>query len=136
MMSTLTDFFGPPVHVYTRREALDDGVLIDVTDLAKQAGFKVPVAITAAVEILVNPTQLEAEDWGQSRTRRLWDVLWMARFYAKQNLESSEYRFQVIFQFAGRAGHRAGQRTLSLKCNIGPGDEGEPVITILTLEED
>jgi hypothetical protein len=44
--------------------------------------------------------------------------------------------FPVIFQFAGRAGHRAGQRTLSLKCNIGPGDAGEPVITIMKPEED
>jgi hypothetical protein len=98
--------------------------------------MSVPVAITAAVEVIVTPTQLETEEWGQRRTGRLLDVLSMARLYASQNRDTAEFMFPVIFQFAGRAGHRAGQRTLSLKCNIGPGDAGEPVITIMKPEED
>ena len=134
-MSSLTEIFGPPVHIYTRREAIEDGVLIDVTDLAKDAGFVVPAAITASVEILVTPTGLECDEWGQSRTGRLWDVLWMARFHAAENREESEFLFPVIFQFAGRSAHKAGQRQITLKCVIGPGDAGEAVLTILMPEE-
>ena len=35
------------ISCYTRADAIADGVFIDVTDLAKQVGFIVPVAITS-----------------------------------------------------------------------------------------
>ena len=41
-------FFGESVSVYTRAQALADGVLIDVSEMAGEAGFRWPVAITAA----------------------------------------------------------------------------------------
>ena len=34
---------------YTRAQAIADGVLIDATELAKEAGFRIPVAVTAGV---------------------------------------------------------------------------------------
>ena len=37
------------IHAYTRAEALADGVLVDVTPTAKEAGFKVQTAGTASV---------------------------------------------------------------------------------------
>ena len=40
----------PVVHRYTRADAIRDGMLIDVTETAREAGFKIPVAITAAVQ--------------------------------------------------------------------------------------
>lgn len=36
------------IHRYTRAEALRDGVLIDVSQTARDAGFRYPVALTAA----------------------------------------------------------------------------------------
>ncbi|HKI36594.1 MAG TPA: DUF6573 family protein [Gemmataceae bacterium] len=36
------------IHRYTRADALRDGVLIDVSATAREAGFKYPVALTAA----------------------------------------------------------------------------------------
>jgi hypothetical protein len=33
---------------YTRSEALADGVLVDVTETAREAGFVIPVALTRA----------------------------------------------------------------------------------------
>ena len=49
-------FWGEPIYRYTRAQAIADGVLVDLTSaadgqgqlLCKQAGFKVPVAITRA----------------------------------------------------------------------------------------
>ena len=35
-------------HAYTRTDAIRDGVLIDVSAAAKDAGFTFPVALTAA----------------------------------------------------------------------------------------
>jgi hypothetical protein len=40
--------FGEVIAIYTRSEALADGVLIDASAMAREAGFKWPVAITAA----------------------------------------------------------------------------------------
>jgi hypothetical protein len=37
------------IHSYSRAEAIRDGVLIDVTAVAREAGFRYPVALTAAV---------------------------------------------------------------------------------------
>ena len=33
--------------VYTRQQAIEDGIFVDVTEQAKRAGFKIPVAITS-----------------------------------------------------------------------------------------
>lgn len=43
---SLEDIFGPVIHSYTRSQAIDDGVLVDVTATAQEAGFKVPTALT------------------------------------------------------------------------------------------
>ena len=39
----------PIIFQYSRAQAIEDGVLIDLTEWAKELGFKVPVACTAAV---------------------------------------------------------------------------------------
>jgi len=39
-MSSMTEFFGEPISVYTREQAIEDGVLIDVTDTARENGFR------------------------------------------------------------------------------------------------
>ena len=46
---SLEDIFGPVVASYSRAQAIEDGVLIDVTSMAGEAGFKWPVALTHAV---------------------------------------------------------------------------------------
>jgi hypothetical protein len=37
------------IHRYTRAEGLRDGVLIDVSQTAREAGIRYPIALTAAV---------------------------------------------------------------------------------------
>ena len=39
--------FGNVIYSYTRKQAIEDGVLVDITDVAKEAGIKYPVAITS-----------------------------------------------------------------------------------------
>ena len=36
------------IHSYSRAQAIEDGVLVDVSETAREAGFTVPVAITRA----------------------------------------------------------------------------------------
>nr|WP_319760509.1 DUF6573 family protein [Maridesulfovibrio sp.] len=51
---------------YTRKQAIEDGNLIDVTEQAKQNGFKVPVAVSLNLyeRYITPPKGLEGE--GQS----------------------------------------------------------------------
>ena len=41
--------FGPAISAYTRAQAIDDGILVDVSDTAREAGFNIPVAVTRTV---------------------------------------------------------------------------------------
>ena len=52
--------FGPVIYSYTRAQALADGVLVDVTETGKEVGFKLPVAITEALQNRLTPTKAEA----------------------------------------------------------------------------
>ncbi len=41
--------FGPAISAYSRAQAIEDGILVDVSDTAREAGFNIPVAITRTV---------------------------------------------------------------------------------------
>ena len=34
--------FAPIIHSYTRAQAIEDGILVDVSDTAREAGFTIP----------------------------------------------------------------------------------------------
>ena len=127
----MDEFFGEIIHSYTRADAIRDGVLIDVTDTAREAGFKIPVALTTAVyEDCVRWD--EAADAAQDESGRLWDVLWMAMNAARRGSGGDRVTFTMLRVKPGT--DRAGQVTL--KMIIGPGDTADPVITIMEPGED
>ncbi len=109
---------------YSRKQAIEDGVLVDVTDLAKEAGIKYPVALTRAVyeRCVALPKRYRGLEDVKGR---LWDVLSMFRFAARVNSgDRLLYRLKVT------------RRLVTLKAIIGPGDTATPVITIMLPEED
>ncbi len=132
-MDTMKELFGDVIHVYTRTQAIEDGVLIDVTQTAREAGIRFPVALTAAVwqEYVVPDEALK--NHGQSTEGRLWDVLWMFRFSAGLSSEAV-ICYQVFFTML--VNQTPEQRLVTLKAVCGPGDHGEPVITIMKSDED
>ncbi|MCZ2419230.1 MAG: hypothetical protein LC123_05250 [Burkholderiales bacterium] len=125
----LVELFGEPVSIYSRRQALDDGVLVDVSEMAKEAGFKFPVAVTRAAwaDCVEWSDENNKRQTYQDEQGRLWDVLYMASLAARRN-SGSEVRFQLYRVPRGGRGVRPRLVTLQMHC--GPGDEGEPVITI------
>jgi hypothetical protein len=118
------------IHRYTRAEAIADGVLIDVSATAKEAGFQYPVAVTRAAWercVAVPPGVL-----CQDETGRLWDVLFLLRLAIARSAGGPEVRFAVHVRNDNR------DRTpplVRLKALCGPGDRGEPVITVLMPDE-
>lgn len=125
------------IYVYSREQALHDGVIVDVSEMAREAGYRVPVALTAAVAKLVTPSEDEADD-GQDRDGRLWDVLWMARASgaAQRVSHVGESHFQVYFQIKGRPELRGGMRLLTLKVTLDATGEGHPALTLSLPSED
>ena len=120
----------PVIYSYTRAQAIEDGVLVDVTERAREAGLRYPVAVTQAVWADIITPDERARAFGQSESGRLWDTLYMLR-HAAVGVESSEIRYEVYYVMKARQ-----QRRLTLKAVCGPGDGGEPVLTIMLPEED
>ena len=116
----------PVIYSYTRAQALEDGVLIDVTEQAKGVGFKVPVAVgdTLYYQYIVPSKNLA----GQSLEGRLHDVLFLAYLAA---MKSHGHRVIFDCDFVMEDG-QDGQviQTVSIVAVIDGGDDGAPVITI------
>jgi hypothetical protein len=121
----------PIIFSYTRAQALKDGVLVDLTDWARELGFRFPVACTQALwDGLVVPPASAPE---QSERGRAHDLLWMLACSVRKN-GGSQLRFQVLFQGTRSQPKRRVQQDLKAVC--GPGDLGEPVLTVMLPEED
>lgn len=114
---------------YTRAQAIDDGVLVDASEMASEAGIRYPVAITEnAWQTYIVPDDASRKQ-GQSEKGRLWDLLMVFRIAAKRTT-SDILHFNVLFLVNGK------QRYGTFKSVCGPGDNAEPVITIMLPEED
>src|ERR1700751_1932366 len=100
---------GPPmfdesdlIHSYTRAQALADGVLIDASDTAREAGIRYPVALTAAAWercVAVPP----GVAW-QDEAGRLWDVVYLLRCAIGHSDGGPEVRFAVHVRNDNREG--------------------------------
>lgn len=113
---------------YSRKQAIADGVLIDVTAVAKEAGFKWNTCFTSALwdEYIVPAPDLP----GQSIEGRLWDVLTVLRYEAKKQ-NGSVVLFSVLFQMKNDK-----QQLVKLKAVADGGDDGRGAITIMLPHED
>ncbi|MFD1130711.1 DUF6573 family protein [Paenibacillus sp. PDC88] len=117
------------IDTYSRANALADGFLVDVSHLAKEVGIKYPVHMKRNVwDSMIVPDQTAINN-GESEKGRLWDCLWMFRI-AISNQNGSIVHFKFIATFDGV------DRYVSVKAICGPGDNLEPVITILFPDED
>ncbi len=118
------------VYGYSRAQALEDGVLVDVSTMAQEAGFRFPVALTRAVfeHYVAVPDGVIAQD----EAGRLWDVLYMCSLAARRSAGS-----EIPFSLHVRNDNRRGTPPLvQLKAVCGPGDDGASVITIMRPDED
>ncbi len=131
----LGDLFGTPVSVYSRRQAIEDGVLVDLMQpdtvgLVREAGFKFPIAMTAAAFAATVAEIDKPLPAGQDIQGRLWDVLWMLSCAIKRADHTDRVRFRVSVWDSRR------RQEVKLWSLCGPGDDAAPVITIMLEGED
>ena len=127
--------FGDVIFAYTRAQAIADGVLVDLMQpetvaLVAEAGFTVPLAMTAAAFVAtLGPVGTELPS-GQDIRGRLWDVLNLLRWAIRRQSDADRVHFTVAVWNGKR------HDDVNLWALIGPGDDGEPVITIMLEGED
>ena len=132
--------FGEVISTYTRAQSIEDGFLIDVSEVAREAGFTMPVAMTNGV--WEDCVHWEDDDTKrqtyQDEAGRLWDVLSMAsmaiRSANRHGHEGSTLGYSL--RRVPRGGRGRMPRKRILKLVVGPGDHAEPVITIMLPNED
>lgn len=124
-------FWGKPVSIYTRAQAIADGVLVDLSailpDVCRQH-YKYPIACTAAVWAIIDAA-VRSKHHMNSVAGIVHDILWMSRVYRRQ-LSPDTVITRVAITGAGR------KKVYGFKLVAGPGDDAGPVITIMLPGED
>jgi hypothetical protein len=116
--------FGEMIYSYSRKQAIEDGVLVDLShSIVIRQHWKYPFACTDSVYSVIE--QALAQE-GQDLNGILHDISVMAKRAVPRGQDCMIVRFEVIIAEAKRA----------LKLHVGPGDNAEPVLTLMLPHED
>ena len=122
-MNAMTELFGDAIYTYSRKQALEDGVLVDLSTNYPETTslYKYPVACTAEVwsELLAPKTR--TVDPGV-----IWDLVWMSRSNVVSRLDPTTILFDVLV--------RGRKRRYKVVC--GPNDDASPCLTIMQEGQD
>jgi hypothetical protein len=131
-MNTNESPFGEVIFAYSRAQAVADGVQVEVTKVATEAGIRFPMFLTRAVydAYVTVPDGVTAQD----ESGRLWDIVWMTRFgilRARPGVDRIPVALYV------RNDNR-GARFIKLIAVCGPLDidDPQPAITVMLPDED
>jgi len=131
-MNTNESPFGPVIYSYTRKQVVADGVQVEVTKTAKEAGISFPVFLTRTVfdAYVAEPEGVT----GQDEAGRLWDIVWMLRFAIMRSRSHSD-RVPVAL-YVRNDNHRAKLVKLIAQCGPLDMDDPQPAITVMMPDED
>ena len=123
------------IDVYGRADAIRDGQLVDVSEMASEAGFRYPVALTRAVfaECVSARNAIHC----QNEEDRLWNLLSMTQLV--QDWRFASQPVEAVFPFGFSLvviDDNCRPKALTLKVSCAPGDTVFPVITIMYPDED
>ncbi|MER5352532.1 DUF6573 family protein [Kitasatospora sp. NPDC002551] len=123
---------GGPIATYSRAEAIADGVLVQVPEVAwRVARFRWPVALTADVHG-------RCVAWGgdpEMEGRRLAELLGMAHAAIRRSGNQGGRSVSFAFVYM-EMDNPADDQEVWLTVAAGPGDDGEPVMTVMFPHED
>ena len=124
--------FGPVIYSYTRAQAVADGVQVDVSTVAAEAGIRFPVFLTRGVydAYVTVPDGVT----GQDEAGRLWDVVWLLRFAILRAKPGAD-RLPVAL-YVRNDNRRAKLVKLIATCGPLDLDDPAPAITLMLPGED
>jgi len=127
------DPFGPIIYSYTRAQAVADGVQVEVSKTAAEAGISFSVFLTRGVfdAYVAVPPGVSCQD----EAGRLWDIVWMLRF-AILRARAGAQRIPVAL-YVRQSNHQRPQ-LIKLIATCGPLDldDPQPAITMMLPDED
>ncbi|MHB8618438.1 MAG: DUF6573 family protein [Chloroflexota bacterium] len=106
----MISFFGEPIHVVSRQDLIDEGILVDVTEWASadkgfHGGFACPVSMTRRLwEALTPPPANHVE----SLRGRAHDVLFLARLALCRTKDGRQADYTV----------KVGRRNILLRATV------------------
>ena len=124
--------FGPVIYAYTRSQAVADGVQVEVTKTAQEAGIKFPMFLTRAV--FDNYVAVPPDVNGQDEAGRLWDLVWLTRFAVLRSHGHTD-RLPVAL-YVRNDNHRAKLVKLIAVCSALDIDDPQPALTLMMADED
>jgi hypothetical protein len=133
-MDDIKEIVGEVISTYSRTQAIEDGVLVDLTqgelgELVREAGIRYPLACTAAVYAKgVTPA---AKKMGNDIKGRMWDVLTMYK-YAVRGAKPGQQQIYIHLHCVVK---RIVPSPVVIKAVCGPGDAAEPVILMMPDED-
>ena len=124
--------FGEVIYSYTRAQAVADGVQVEVTKIAQEAGIKFPMFLTRAVydKYVAVPPDVT----GQDESGRLWDVVWLTRFAIIRARPGCD-RLPVAL-YVRNDDRTARLVKLIATCGALDIDDPSPAITVMLPDED
>jgi hypothetical protein len=121
------------VYAYTRSQAIADGVQLEVTKTAAEAGIRFPVFITRGVYELC--VAVPPGVTGQDESGRLWDVVWMLRFAIIRS-QPGVSRLTVALYVRNSDSHPPRLVKLIATAGALDIDDPAPAITVMLPDED
>lgn len=117
------------IDAYSRTEAIEDGLLVDLSSTAREAGVPYPVCVTSTVYADCIGFPVDDSVWDENE--RVTDLLTTVSAFVRMAKGEREIAFEMpIFDDDGEC------QPIALKLVCGPGDMGEPVLTIMKPDED
>ena len=122
---------------YSRSQAIKDGVLFDITDMAKSVGITWHVAVTSAVwsNYIVWTDDDRRRQGIQDTADRLWHIVFTLHWTMKKSDKHADVIFYELDILPKDGVSYAVKRT-KLKAVIGAGDHCESVITLMLPKDD
>ena len=116
--------FGETIYSYSRAQAIDDGVLADLSHVDSiRQHWKHPFACTSAVWAIIEKA-LQRPD--QDSSGICHDISTMAKLAIRSTRDAELILFTVIIT----------RKEHAMKLHIGPGDTAAPVLTLMLPYED
>lgn len=124
--------FGEVLYSYTRAQAVADGVQMEVTSVALEAGIRFPAFLNRTVfdSYVAVPPGVS----GQDEAGRLWDIVWMLRFAIGK---AAPGQSRLPFALYVKNGNRAPRLVkLIAMCGALDANDPQPAITVMMPGED
>ena len=134
----ISEHFGEVIFAYSRAQAVADGVQVEVSKVAAEAGIRFPMFLTRAVydAYVTVPPGVTAQD----EAGRLWDLVWMTRFAiirANGRAGSPLHAARLpVALYVRNDNHRAKLVKLIATCGPTDIDDPAPAITVSMPDED